>query len=57
MDINELTFSICWGGNSENGWDVYTMEEKENYSFLDEKEIEIKGEIAPKEFFDRVSLK
>ena len=60
MDLDDLTFSICWGGNSQNGWDDYSIKihgDDEIFKIIDSKEIELQGKVASKEFFARVSLK
>jgi hypothetical protein len=54
MDVTKGSFSICWGGRNENGWDEYHINKKTGNR---EKEISIIHEQSKKEFFEILPLR
>lgn len=59
MDLNELSFRICWGGQKSNGWQMYPFKNSPHDASTQvvTYEIEYYDEPTVSGFYDRVSLK
>ncbi|GAU78479.1 C45 family peptidase [Fusibacter sp. 3D3] len=59
MDLNELSFEICWAGQALNGWQKYALKGSNKEETAPPITYEIEYDNAPSAsgFFDRVPLK
>ncbi|MBB6218356.1 putative choloylglycine hydrolase [Anaerosolibacter carboniphilus] len=59
MDLNDLSFHICWGGYEQNGWERYSIKNDllEVYEICTSCEIEFEDRAPAEDFFARVPLK
>ncbi|MTI55709.1 C45 family autoproteolytic acyltransferase/hydolase [Geosporobacter ferrireducens] len=59
MDLNDLSFYICWGGYEQNGWERYSIKNDlpEVYEICTSREIEFEDRAPAEDFFAQVPLK